>query len=133
MPLKLYNTLTRKKEIFRPVNKDLVRIYVCGPTVNDVPHLGHARQQISFDVLRRYLKYLGKKVKFVSNITDIEDKIINRARELKIDIKDLTKKNTKEHLEDYSKIGIEKPDVQPKATEYIKEMIELIKKIEAKR
>jgi len=117
--LKIYNTLTRKKEAFKPIKKDEVRMYVCGPTVNDVPHLGHARQQVTFDILRKYLKYLGYKVKFVSNITDIEDKIINKARELGEDIKTLTTRNLKAHLEDYKKIGVEKPDVQPKATEYV--------------
>ncbi len=132
MVLKLYNTLARKKEIFKPVNKKEVRIYVCGPTVNDVPHLGHARSQISFDVLRRYLKFLGYKVKFVSNITDIEDKIINKAKELGISIKELTKKNYSEHMEDYSALGIEKPDVQPFATKYVKEMINLISNLEKK-
>lgn len=132
MSLKLYNTLTRKKEIFKPVKDNLVRIYVCGPTVNDVPHLGHARQQISFDLLRRYLKFLGYKVKFVSNITDIEDKIINKAKELGISIKELTEKNYKAHMEDYKKIGVEKPDVQPFATKYVDKMIDLISKLEKK-
>ena len=130
--LVLFNTLGRKLEVFKPVKKNLVRIYVCGPTVNDVPHLGHARQQIVFDVLRKYLKFLKYKVKFVSNITDIEDKIINRAKELNEDIKKLTARNLKVHLEDYKSIGVDKPDVQPKATEYIKEMIDLIKKLEKK-
>jgi len=105
-------------------------MYVCGPTVNDVPHLGHARQQISFDIVRKYLKYLGYKVKFVSNITDIEDKIINKAKELKISIKELTKRNLKEHIDDYAAIGIDKPDIQPKASEYIKEMVDLVGKLE---
>src|SRR3989344_8454552 len=117
--LVLFNTLTRKKEIFKPVKKNLVRMYVCGPTVNDVPHLGHARQQVVFDVLRKYLKFIGYKVKFVSNITDIDDKIINKAKELNEDIKTLTARNLKTHLEDYKQIGVERPDVQPKATEYI--------------
>ena len=102
------------------------------PTVNDVPHLGHARQQITFDILRRYLQFLGYNVKFVSNVTDIEDKIINKARELNEDIKVLTERNYKAHMEDYSKIGVSKPDIQPRATEYIKEMIDLIKKLEKK-
>jgi len=132
MTLKLYNTLTRKKDIFKPVNKGEVGMYVCGPTVNGVPHLGHARQQITFDVLRKYLKFLGYKVKFVSNVTDVDDKIINKANELKEDINAFTQKNLKAHLEDYSKIGVDTPDVQPKATEYIKEMINLIKKLEEK-
>jgi cysteinyl-tRNA synthetase len=132
MPLKLYNTLTRKKETFVPFKKDSVRMYVCGPTVNDVPHLGHARQQISFDILRKYLKFLGYNVKFVSNITDVDDKIINKANELHEDIKSLTERNLKAHLEDYKKIGVDKPDVQPRATEYISQMINLVKKLEEK-
>lgn len=132
MALELYNTLTRRKEIFTPIKQGKVGIYVCGPTVNDVPHLGHARSQVSFDILRRYLKFLGYDVKFVSNITDIEDKIINKANSLGISINELTEKNYKSHMEDYASLGIEKPDVQPRATEYVKEMIELITKLEKK-
>ena len=132
MPLKLYNTLNGKKETFKPVKKGIVKMYVCGPTVNDVPHLGHARQQISFDILRKYLKFSGFEVKFVSNITDVDDKIINKANELREDIKKLTERNLKSHLEDYRKIGVDKPDVQPRATEYISEMINLVKRLEEK-
>jgi cysteinyl-tRNA synthetase len=132
MVLKLYNTLNRKKEEFKPIVDGEVRMYVCGPTVNDVPHLGHARQQITFDVLRKYLIYLGYKVKFVSNITDIEDKIIIKAKELNIDINELTKKNEIAHKEDYSKINVMAPDVQPHATKYVNEMIELISLLEKK-
>ncbi len=132
MVLKLYNTLTRKKEVFKPVKENEVRIYVCGPTVNDIPHLGHARSQISFDVLRRYFKFLGYNVKFVSNVTDVEDKIINKANELGITTKELTERNYKAHMEDYSSLGISKPDIQPRATDYIKEMIELIQLLEKK-
>jgi len=132
MELKLFNTLTRKKEIFKSIHKDYVGMYVCGPTVNDVPHLGHARQQITFDILRKYLTFLEYKVKFVSNITDIDDKIINKANELGEDIKKLTERNLKAHLEDYAKIGVDKPDIQPSATEYIPEMINLIERLEKK-
>ncbi len=132
MVLKLYNTLTRKRETFKSIKKGEVGIYVCGPTVNGVPHLGHARSQITFDVLRRYLIYSNYKVKFVSNITDIDDKIINKANELGIDIKELTRKNLLEHLQDYSALGVMKPDFQPKATEYVKQMIELIKLLDSK-
>jgi cysteinyl-tRNA synthetase len=132
MSLKLYNTLTRKKENFKPIKKNSVRMYVCGPTVNDVPHLGHARQQITFDILRKYLKFYGFEVKFVSNITDIDDKIIKKSNELKEDIKKLTERNLKAHLEDYGKIGVDKPDVQPRATEYVSEMINLVKRLEQK-
>ncbi len=130
MAIKLYNTLSRKKEEFVPVKKNSVKMYVCGPTINDVPHLGHARQQITFDILRKYLSFSGFKVNFVSNITDIDDKIINKANELGEDIKKLTLRNLNAHLEDYKKIGVEKPDVQPKATEYIPEMINLVKRLE---
>jgi len=132
MKLKIYNTLTKKKEVFKLLRGKEVRMYVCGPTVNDVPHLGHARSQISFDVLRRYLEFSGFKVKVVSNITDIEDKIINKAGELGISVKELSKKNEKEHMEDYKALNILKPTVQPHATDYVKEMIELVKKLEEK-
>jgi cysteinyl-tRNA synthetase len=132
MALKLYNTLTRKEQVFKPIEDGKVRMYVCGPTVNDVPHLGHARQQVVFDTLRRFLIFSGYKVKFVSNVTDIEDKIINKAKELHEDIKKLTERNLKAHLEDYAKLNVLRPDVQPKATEYIKEMIALVEKLEKK-
>lgn len=133
MSLEIYNTLTKKKEEFVPIKKNEVKMYVCGPTVNGVPHLGHARMQIIFDVLRKYFIYSGYKVKFVSNVTDIDDKIINKAKELGIDIKELTEKNLKEHIESYSLLGISTPDFRPRATEYVKEMIELIKKLEKKK
>ena len=126
MGLTLYNTLHRKKEIFKPIHKGEVRMYVCGPTVNDVPHLGHARQQVFFDVLRKYLEYSGYKVTFVSNITDIEDKIIKKAHELGEEIDTLTKRNTLAHREDYTALHVKVPDIQPKATEYIQEMVNLI-------
>ena len=132
MVLEIYNTLTKKKEEFKPINKNEVRMYVCGPTVNDVPHLGHARVQIVFDILRKYFIYSGYKVKFVSNVTDIEDKIINKANELGITISELTEKNLKEHLDDYSALGVDKPDIQPRATEYVDEMIDLVKRLEDK-
>ena len=130
--LELFNTLTGKREVFKSVDKGKVRMYVCGPTVNDVPHLGHARQQITFDILRKYLIYLGYDVKFVSNITDIDDKIIRKAEELNEDIKVWTKRNTAAHFEEYRAMGVDAPDVQPKATEYVKEMIELVKTLERK-
>lgn len=128
----LYNTLTKKKELFKPIKKGEVRIYVCGPTVNDVPHLGHARSKITFDILRKYLIYSGNKVKFVSNITDIEDKIINKAKELGISISELTTKNEKAHKEDYLAIGVDSPDFQPHATEFVPQMIDLIERLEKK-
>ncbi len=127
--MKLYNTLTRKKEEFVPIKKGHIGMYVCGPTVNDVPHLGHARNKIVFDVMRRYFLFSGYKIKFVSNITDIEDKIINKAKDLGISVKELTEKNIKAHKEDYSKLNVLEPDVVPLATEYVTEMIELVEKL----
>ncbi len=132
MGLMLYNTLTREKELFYSITPGEVRMYVCGPTVNDVPHLGHARQQITYDLLRKYLKFLGYNVKFVSNVTDIDDKIINKAKDLNEDINVMTQRNLKSHLEDYAKIGIEKPSIQPKATEFVPQMVELIEILEKK-
>ncbi len=132
MSLKLYNTLSNKKEPFKPINEGKVGMYVCGPTVNGIPHLGHARSQIFFDVFRRYLLYSGYDVKFVSNITDIEDKIIQRANELKIPINELVQKNYAAHMQDYKEIGILPPDFQPRATEFVDKMISLIKSLEQK-
>ena len=79
MEIKFYNTLSKKLENFKPIDSKNVRIYVCGATVNDVPHLGHAKQQISFDILRKFLIFMGYKVKYVSNKTDIDDKIIKKS------------------------------------------------------
>lgn len=130
MTLEIYNTLTKRKEEFKPIKKGEVGMYVCGPTVNDVPHLGHARVQVVFDVFRKYLIHLGYKVNFVSNITDIEDKIITKANEAGVTIAELTKKNTKEHMMDYASLGVNVPDVQPRATEFVESMVDLIKKLE---
>ncbi len=124
--MKIYNTLTKSLEEFKPIKKNEIGMYVCGPTVNDVPHLGHARVQIIFDIFRKYFLFSGYEVKFVSNVTDIEDKIINKANELGVTIKKLTEKNLKEHLDDYAALGVDKPDVQPRATEYVEEMKELV-------
>lgn len=132
MTLEIYNTLTKKKEEFKPIKKGEVGIYVCGPTVNGVPHLGHARVQVVFDVFRKYLIHLGYKVNFVSNVTDIEDKIITKANELGIPINELTERNFKEHMDDYAALGADKPDHQPRATEFVVQMVDLIKKLEEK-
>jgi len=132
MEIKIYNTLSKKLEKFKPLDSKNVRIYVCGATVNDVPHLGHAKQQISFDILRKFLIFMGYGVKYVSNITDIEDKIIKKSNELNIPINELTKKNEEIHKEDYKKINVLAPDVQPHATKYISEMIDLIERLEKK-
>lgn len=126
MPIKIYNSLTHKKEEFIPLNPPKVNIYTCGVTVYDECHIGHARSLYVFDCLRRYLQYRGFKVNFVRNITDIEDKIINRAKELKIGWKELVDKYINRYYEDLEALGIERADFEPRATENIPEMIKYI-------
>ncbi len=127
MPIYIYNSLSRKKEEFIPLNPPAVNMYTCGVTVYDESHIGHARSLYVFDVIRRYLKYRGFNVKFVRNITDIDDKIINRAKESKVDWRDLVKKYIDRYYEDLAALGIEKADVEPRATENIEDMIAHIK------
>jgi cysteinyl-tRNA synthetase len=129
--LKIYNTLSREKEEFIPLNKDSVGMYVCGPTVYDEPHIGNARPLIIFDLVYRILiKKFGKnKVNYVRNITDIDDKIIQRANELKIDINELTKSVTDIFLADCKYLNCLLPNNQPKATENIKGMIQMIENL----
>ncbi|NQT74969.1 MAG: cysteine--tRNA ligase [Candidatus Omnitrophica bacterium] len=128
--MKIYNTLKREKENFEP--KDEIGIYVCGPTVYDEPHIGHARSAYVFDVIRRYLEYKKYKVKFVRNVTDVDDKIIDKAkREFKgEDLNSATKKVSDKYFKIYhdymDKLGIKRPDKEPKATKYIKKMKEFI-------
>ena len=93
--LKIYNTLTQQKEIFKPIHKNLVNMYVCGPTVYGDIHLGNARPIIFFDVVKRYFTHLGYEVNYVSNITDVDDKIIDKAKELKVSESELTETYTK--------------------------------------
>jgi len=132
MSIFIYNSLTRKKEPFEPIHPPEVKIYTCGVTVYDESHIGHARSLYIFDVIRRYLKYRGYKVNFVRNITDIDDKIINRARELKIDWNELVKKYIARYYEDLDALGIEKGDFEPRATENISLMIKYIEELVAK-
>src|SRR3989338_2234195 len=127
MPIFIYNSLTRKKEEFSPLSPPKVNIYTCGVTVYDESHIGHARSLYIFDVIRRYLEYRGYKVKFVRNITDIDDKIINRANELKVGWEELVKKYIIRYYEDLKALGIKKGDYEPCATENIKEMVKYIK------
>jgi len=124
--LKIYNTLTQQKEVFKPIHKNIVNMYVCGPTVYGDIHLGNARPIIFFDVVKRYLTHLGYHVNYVSNITDVDDKIIEKAKELKITEDELTKTYTKNFLDMSIKIGSVLPDQMPKATDYVTHMIKYI-------
>ena len=125
--LKIHNTLGNNLEEFKPIDPLNVRVYACGPTVYYYAHIGNARMAVVNDLLIRFLKTIYPKVTYVSNITDIDDKIITASQENKIPIKELTEKYTKIYNEDMSILGVKKPDIQPKATDYIKEMIDLIK------
>ncbi len=130
--MKIYNSLTRRKEDFLPVSEGKVGMYVCGPTVYDAPHIGHARSAYIFDVIRRYLEYKGYGVKFVRNVTDVDDKIIEKARKAAqvTSLVELTREISKKYLDAYHDdmdlLGIRSPDVEPKATEYIPKMIKFI-------
>ncbi|OGP56875.1 MAG: cysteine--tRNA ligase [Deltaproteobacteria bacterium RBG_13_52_11b] len=126
MTLRIYNTLTGKKEEFVPLHEKRVGLYVCGVTVYDLSHIGHARSTIVFDTLYRYLRYRGYEVTYVRNFTDIDDKIIKRANEEGVDYKIITEKYIHEFNVDMGSLGLERPTVEPRATEHIPEMIRLI-------
>lgn len=125
--MKLYNTLTRKKEEFVPQQGNKVTMYSCGPTVYNYFHIGNARPFIIFDTLRRFLRYRGYDVTFVQNFTDIDDKLINKAREEGTTVPEIAERFIKEYFIDAQGLGIEKADIHPRATENIPEIIEFIK------
>jgi cysteinyl-tRNA synthetase len=126
MPQKIFNTATRKKEVLQTIKEGAVGIYVCGITAYDVCHIGHARAAIVFDVAVRHLRASGYRVTYVKNFTDIDDKIIERAKKDGVSIKEIAEKYIKLHDEDMAALGVVTPDVTPKATEHIAEMIALI-------
>lgn len=128
--MQIYNTLTKRKEEFVPVNPPNVAMYMCGPTVYDIFHIGNGRSFIMADIIRRYLEFSGYKVKFVMNITDIDDKIIKKANEEKIPANQVASKYAGYFLEDVQKLKIRQADVYPKATDHITEIIDLIRKLE---
>ena len=132
MSVRVYNSLTRKKEPFEPLHPPQVNMYTCGVTVYDECHIGHARSLYIFDVMRRYLTYRGYQITLVRNITDIDDKIINRAKELKISWSELTEKCVKSYYQDLDSLRISKADYEPRATENIPEMIKHIEGLIAK-
>ena len=126
MGLKIYNTLTRKKELFQPVHPGKVGMYVCGVTVYDMCHIGHARSVILFDVIYRYLIRSGFQVTYIRNFTDIDDKIINRANQLGEDWKHLAERYIVEFHADMDALGVKRPDIEPKATDHIQDILSLI-------
>lgn len=128
----IHNTLTGKKEVFKPQNPSKVTMYLCGPTVYDLGHIGHGRSATSFDIIRKYLLYKGFNVFFATNYTDIDDKMIKRARELNISVSELAEKIIPEYEKDYGELGISKADQHPKATDFIPQVIEIIKLLEEK-
>jgi cysteinyl-tRNA synthetase len=129
MALKLYNTLGRKKEELKPLKGNEVRMYSCGPTVYNYVHLGNLRAYVFVDILRRYLKYKGFKLKHVMNLTDVDDKTIRDSQKENKSLKEFTEFYSKEFLEDLKTLNIEIPEKMPKATEHIEGMVKLVKKL----
>ena len=126
MPLKIYDTMDQRKEAFDPLVPGEVRMYACGPTVYDRAHIGHARAALTFDVVSRYLEYLGYRVIYVRNYTDVDDKIINRAAELGQGWDSLAEEQILAYRQDMQALGLRAPTVEPRATRHIGEMIDLI-------
>ncbi len=127
--LKIYNTLSRQKEEFKPIHAGEIGMYVCGITVYDLCHIGHGRTFVAFDVVARYLRYSGYRLNYVRNITDIDDKIIRRANENGESIETLTNRMIGEMHKDFAALGILPPDQEPRATRHIAEIIELVERL----
>lgn len=124
--LKIYNTLTRQKEEFKPIHPGKVGMYVCGVTIYDHCHIGHGRTFVSFDVVARYLRYAGYDLTYVRNITDVDDKIIKRAAETLVTCDDLTERLIGDMHQDFDALGMLRPDIEPRATQHIHEIIALV-------
>jgi len=127
MALKVYNTLSHELEEFTPISGRRVNMYICGPTVYDHCHIGHARSYVSFDVIRRYLLYKGYQVTYISNLTDVDDKVIKRAKEVGEDAFVLSRRFTESFFEDMKALGVMKADVHPKVTDHIPGIIDMVK------
>jgi len=125
----LYNTITQKKEELAPYSQNKIKMYVCGPTVYSSAHLGHARAAVTFDVIERFLSHLGYEVTYVRNFTDIDDKIINKSIETGVPAEEISEKYIQEYREDMASIGVKSPTVEPKVTEHVPEIIDLIERI----
>ncbi len=132
MSLRIHNTLSRELQPFAPIEPGHVRMYVCGITVYDLCHIGHARANVAFDVVQRWLRASGLRVTFVRNITDIEDKIIRRAVENGETVRGLTDRMIAEMYRDFDALGIERPSFDPRATDYVPQMLDIVQKLETK-
>ncbi|MBU3932831.1 MAG: cysteine--tRNA ligase [Proteobacteria bacterium] len=132
MSLRIFNTQSRKKEEFLPIEEGKVGIYVCGITAYDVCHVGHARSAVVFDVITRYLRYRGYEVTYVKNFTDVDDKIIEKARVQKKDIGEIAERYIREHDEEMEALGVARPTATPRATEHVDGMIRLVETLIAK-
>lgn len=130
--LKIYNTLTRQKEEFKPIHPGKVGMYVCGVTIYDHCHIGHGRTFVAFDVVARYLRYSGYELNYVRNVTDVDDKIIKRAAETRVTCDDLTERLIGDMHQDFDALGMLRPDIEPRATQHIGEIIELVETLLAK-
>ena len=128
--MQIFNTMTRKKEDFIPQEPGVYRIYVCGPTVYNYIHIGNARPMIVFDTLRRYLEYLGNKVLYVSNITDIDDKLIKKGQADGTTMQEVARKFEAEYIKDSEGLNVKAPTVRPRATEHIGEIIKIVKDLD---
>ena len=132
MKMKIYNTLTRKKEEFVPIEPGKVKMYVCGPTVYNDFHIGNARRFVVFDTLRKYLEYQGYKVKYVQNFTDVDDKIINRAREEGITAPEVSEKYIEEYYKDAAALNVKKATVHPQVSKTIPDIIQFVEDLSEK-
>ena len=130
MPLRIFNTLARELQVFEPLTPGEVRMYVCGMTVYDLCHIGHARSMVAFDVVQRWLRHAGYQVTYVRNITDIDDKIIRRATENGESIRSLTDRMIAALHQDADALGIERPQAEPRATDHVPGMLSLIGQLE---
>ncbi|MGE6108423.1 cysteine--tRNA ligase [Aeromonas sobria] len=130
--LKIYNTLTRQKEEFKPIHPGKVGMYVCGVTIYDLCHIGHGRTFVAFDVVARYLRYSGYELNYVRNVTDVDDKIIKRAAETGVTCDDLTERLIGDMHADFDALGMVRPDIEPRATQHIHEIIEMVEELIAR-
>ena len=139
MSLTIYNVLAREKQVFTPIVDGQVMMYVCGPTVYDYSHLGHAKTYVSFDIVNKWLRYSGYKVRYVQNITDVghlldsgEDRILKRARQTRVEPMELVETYMREYFADMDALGVARPDISPRASAHVPEQIEMIQMLIAK-